>query len=67
MFLIAVLRTATSSQAIVLVHSHCMFLKGLVNPTLKQMKYLSSDNPVITLALKKNKKFLFSFLSHDND
>ena len=48
--------TATPSQAIMLVQSHSMFLKGLVNPTLKQMKYLSSDNPVITLALKKKKQ-----------
>ena len=42
-----------------LVQSHCMFLKGLVNPTLKQMKYLSSDNPVINLALKKTKNSSF--------
>ena len=59
MFLIIVFGTAT--QVFVFVHSHCMFLKGLVNPTLKQMKYLSSDNPVFPLALKKRSFSFHSF------
>ena len=32
---------------------YCMFLNGLVNPTLRQIKYLSSDKPVFSLALQR--------------